>query len=158
MSWLVYFHYLHTLGSRYNHLGLLVGSESTIFLWWDTAATIRGPRLFLRKARRHQRWLDKIHTMKYIQMRWWQLLDTVSSTHSLLVQLLAVETTYTTWIALVLAWWPWSEIIRTRVCVPIIAAATIQAQCLFRSELPIVQQLFEGMQRLFEEIWYAKFS
>lgn len=39
-----------------------------------------------------------------------------------------------------------------------IAAATIQAQCLFRSELPIVQQLFEGMQRLFEEIWYAKFS
>ena len=51
----------------------------------------------------------------------------------------------TTRTALVLIRWPSSEIIHIRVCVPrILLAGTIQGWRLFRSELPIVQLLFEG--------------
>ena len=51
--------------------------------------------------------------IRYSQVRWWRLLDAVSSVRSLSVLLSAVETTRTTWIALVLAWWLLSQSIHT---------------------------------------------
>lgn len=79
-----------------------------VFLQSDAAATIYFavhlssyyPRVaftFL-ESRRYQQRLDN-----WVR-RWW-LLDAVSSAHSLLVLLSAMEMTQTTWIALVLAWW-----------------------------------------------------
>ena len=83
--------------------------------------------------------------IRYIQVKWWWLLDTVSSTCSLSVLLSVMEMTCTTRIALALAWSSSSEIIRTGVRVPcILAAATIWGRHLFRSELSIMQRLFEG--------------
>ena len=58
--------------------------------YYSRVATIQGQHLFLWKARRHQRRLDKI-----IQVRRWRLLDAVSSTRSLSVLLSAVGTTHT---------------------------------------------------------------
>ena len=52
--------------------------------------------------------------IRYIRVIQWWLLGTVSSLHSLSVLLSALETSRTTPIALVLAWWPSSEIIHTR--------------------------------------------
>ena len=82
--------------------------------------------------------------MRYVQARQWQLLDTVNSMCSLSV-LLSVEMTHTTQMALALAWWPSSEMIHTCVCILcILAAATIQGQSLFYSELPIVRLLLRA--------------
>ena len=82
--------------------------------------------------------------MRYVQARQWQLLDTVNSMCSLSV-LLSVEMTHTTQMALALAWWPSSEMIHTCVCIlRILAAATIQGQSLFCSELPIVRLLLRA--------------
>ena len=109
--------------------------------YYSRVATVRGRRLFLWKAP-----VDINDSLiRYIWVRRWRLVDVVRSVHSLSVLLSAVEMTHTTQIALALAWWPSSESIRTRVCVPhILAAATIRGRCLFRSELPIVWLLFEG--------------
>ena len=49
--------------------------------------------------------------IRHVQVIQWQLLDAVSSTHSLTVLLLDVETSHTTQTALVLAQWLSSEII-----------------------------------------------
>ena len=43
--------------------------------------------------------------IKYVRVRWWRLVDAVSSTHSLSVLLSAVKTTRTEQITLVLVWW-----------------------------------------------------
>ena len=71
--------------------------------------------------------------IRYVQVRRWRLLDTVSGTRSLSILLSAVGTTQT---ALVLAWWLSLEIIRTCVCIPhLLAIATIRGWHLFHSEL-----------------------
>ena len=89
--------------------------------------------------------------IRYIWVRQWRLLDNVSSTRSLSVLLSALRTTRTTQTVLALAWWPSSEIIRTRVRVPcLLAAATIQGRCLSRASDCVAT--IQG-QRLFEEIW-----
>ena len=72
--------------------------------------------------------------LRYIRVRRWWLLDTVSSTRSLSVLLSAVGMTRTTQTVLALAWWPSSEIICTRVRVlRLLAAATIRGWRLFCS-------------------------
>ena len=72
--------------------------------------------------------------IRYVRVRWWQLLDAVSSTHSLSVLLSAVRTTCTTQTVLALAWWSSSEIICTCVHMPsVLAAATIWGRHLFYS-------------------------
>ena len=73
----------------------------------------------------------------------WQLLDAVSSTHSLSVLLSAMETSRTTQTALALAQRPSSEIIHTCACAAyILATATIWGWSLVCSELPIVNGSF----------------
>ena len=70
--------------------------------------------------------------IRYIQMRRWRLLDTVSSARNFSVLLLAVGTTQTV-LVLALAWWPSSEIICTRAHVlRLLAAAKIWGRCIFR--------------------------
>ena len=56
--------------------------------------------------------------IRYVRVRRWRLLNTVSSTYSLSGLLSAVEMTCTTQTVIALVWWPSSEIICTRVCVP----------------------------------------
>ena len=119
-----------------------------IFIWSDAAATIffaacfsaatieGGVYFFGKLTDIKDGWI------RYIRAIQWWLLDAVSSLHSLSVLLSAMETSRTTRIALVLAWWPSSEIIRTRLHV--LAMATIGGRCLFHSELPIVLPLFVG--------------
>ena len=74
--------------------------------------------------------------IRYVQVRWWQLLDTVSSTHSLSV----LNDSYNTNSlgASVLT------VVRNYSHTCAHAESTIWRWCLFRSELPIVQLLFEG--------------
>ena len=75
--------------------------------------------------------------IRYVRVRRWWLLDTVSSTRSLSVLLSAVGMTRTTQTVLVLAWWLSSEIICSCVRVPrLLATATIRGQ------------------RWFKDIWY----
>ena len=74
------------------------------------AATIQGRRLFLGDI--NNGWIE------YEWVRWWQLLDTVSSTRSLSVLLWAVGMAQTTQTILALACaWLSSEIIHTCACV-----------------------------------------
>ena len=132
--------------------------------YYSRAATIQGWLLFLWKTCQHQRRLEKVHKTQAIQ---WRLLEAVSGKCSLSVLLSVVETSRTTQTALVLAWWPSSEIIcitqtalalawwpsseiiciRACMCVlhiPVVAAVTILGQDLFCSEILIMQWLFEG--------------
>ena len=100
-------------------------------------ATIRGGYLFFGKpADIFDGWI------RYIQIKQCRLLDAVST----------CSPCYQPWkllaqmqIALALAWWPSSEVLRTRVCVlrPL-PVPVIWGQRLFLSEFPIVQLLFEG--------------
>ena len=87
---------------------------NTIYLRSDAVATIyfaacfvwllfEGGVYFFGKLR--DSWI------RYVRVRWWRLLDTVSSTRSLSVLLSAVGMTHTTQTVLVLVWWPLSEII-----------------------------------------------
>ena len=96
-------------------------------------------------------------TMGWIRyVRWWWLLDAVSSTCSLSLLLSAVGTTRTTQTVLALAWWPSSEIIRTRVRMPhLLAAATIRGWRLFRSRASDCAATIWG-QWLFEGGVYSK--
>ena len=125
------------------------GTATIFFAARFCVSTIRGWLLFLWKAGRHQRRLDKVRVIQ------WQLLDTVSSTRSLSVPLSAVETSCTTQTALVLAWWPSSQMIRR--CVP--------PQLLFKGGVYFTQSFrlcsyylravtIRG-RRLFEEIRYT---
>ena len=82
--------------------------------------------------------------IRYVQVRRWRLLDTVSSILSVLLS--AVGTTHTT---LALVWWSSSEIIHTR----LLAMATIQRRCLFRSRASDCAATIWGWL-LFEEIQY----
>ena len=134
-------HILSPTWPRYTHAcTLYVGLY--IFAACFCAATIWGLRLFIWRARRYQRRLDKVRN---VRVKHWRLLDAVSSTRSLSDLLSAIETRRTTRMAPALFWWPPSEIIRTRVRVPrILAAATIWKRRLFRSELPILSLLFKG--------------
>ena len=121
-----------------------------LYGYYLRTATIRGWRLFLWKAQR-QRQLDKVW-----RVRRWRLLDAVSSMHSLSALLSAVETTHTRQTVLALAWRPSSEIIctRVRVCVlRLLAAATIQGWCLFRSRALDCVATIWG-RRLIEKIQY----
>ena len=69
-----------------------------------------------------------------VRVRRWWLLDAVSSMRSLSVLLSAVERTRTTQTVLVLAWWPLSAIIHTRVHVQrLLVTGTIRGRRLFRS-------------------------
>ena len=71
--------------------------------------------------------------LRYVRVRRWRLLGTVSNTRSLSVLLSAVGTTRTKQTVLALTWWPSSEIIRIRVRVPhLLAATTIRGRRLFR--------------------------
>ena len=84
--------------------------------------------------------------MRAIQLR---LIDTGSSTHSLLVLLSAMKMNLRAWRALEIAQWVSAEIISTCVrALCILAMATLWGWCLFHSELPIVQLLFEGSNYL----------
>ena len=81
--------------------------------------------------------------MRYIQAIQLGLVDTGSRTHSLSVQLLAVETSRRTQTALALAWWQSAAIICTRICVPhILAKAFKGGDC--------------WGQHLIKEIWYVR--
>ena len=100
-------------------------------------ATIWGGYLFFGKpADIFDGWI------RYIRIKQYRLLDAVST----------CSPCYKPWkllaqmqIALALAWWPSSEILRTCVCVlrPL-PVPVIWGQRLFLSEFPIVQLLFEG--------------
>ena len=48
--------------------------------------------------------------VRHVLVRWWRLLDTVSSTRSLSVLLSAIGTTHTTQTVLALVWWPGSPV------------------------------------------------
>ena len=76
----------------------------------------------------------------------WRLFDTISSTHSLSVQLSTMETSCTTQKALVLACWPLSINICMRLCVCSVYTSHgyYSRVVVFRSELLIVGLLFEG--------------
>ena len=98
--------------------------------------------------------------IRYVWVRWWRLLDAVSSTRSFSVLLSAVESTHTTWIALTLAWWPLSEIICACVHMPcIVATATIRGQRLFVQSFRFcgycLRETTIWQRHLFEEIWYV---
>ena len=83
--------------------------------------------------------------MRYVRVRRWQLLDAVSSTHSLSLLLSAVGATCTTQTVLELEWWPSSEIIRTRVrCCIYYPWLLFEGGIYFVQELQIVWLLFEG--------------
>ena len=83
--------------------------------------------------------------IRYKQVMQWRLLDGVISMCSPSVLLPAMEKNCTTWTALALVYWSLAEIISIRVCVPrILAVATVQELRLFRSELLVLWQLFEG--------------
>ena len=113
--------------------------------YYSRAATIRGQLLFESGVYFFEKPVDINNGwIRYVWVRRWRLLDTVSSKHSLSVLLSAVETTRTTWIAQALAWWLSLEIIRTRVPRILLAMATIRGRCLFLLELQIVWLLFEG--------------
>ena len=108
---------------------------------------IWGQYLFLWKARRHQWRLDKVR-----RVRWWWLLDAVSSVRSLSVLLSAMGMTCTIQTVLALAWRPSSEIIHTHVHVlRLLVAATIWGQRLFRSRASDCAATIRG-QQLLEEI------
>ena len=108
-------------------------AAATIFFTaWFCAATIRGQRLFLWKAQRHQRQLDKVCTSETVTV-----INAVSSMHSLSVLLSVLQHS------------PRASpvtVVRNYLCTcpHIIAAATIQGWCLFHSELLISRLLFEG--------------
>ena len=73
------------------------------------------------------------------------LIDAGSSTRSLSVLLLAVETNHRPQTAQEIAEGVSAGIVSTRFHAPrILAMATIRGRCLFCSKLPIVQLLFEG--------------
>ena len=86
--------------------------SSYVFLRSDTAATIYFATRFVRLLFEggiyffgkpggiNNSW------KRYVRVRWWRLLDAVSSMRSLSVLLSAVGTTRTTQTILVLAWWP----------------------------------------------------
>ena len=127
---------------------------TTVFLRSDAAANIYfGARfvqllfeggVFLWKAWRRPRWLDRVR----------------GCTRSFSVLLSAVRMTCTTQTVLALAWWPSSEIIRTRVratfttCGYYSRVAFISSKsfglCGYYSRAAIIR-----VWRLFEEIWYA---
>ena len=74
-------------------------AEATIFFTaWFCAATTQGQCLFLWKAQRHQRQLDKVCTSETVTV-----INTVNSTCSLSVLLSAMENSSTTHPVLVLA-------------------------------------------------------
>ena len=83
---------------------------------------------FLWKARRRPRWLDRVR----------------GCTCSLSILLSAVRMTCTTQTVLALAWWPSSEIIRTRVCHVYYPWLLFKGGVYFVQELRIVWLLFEG--------------
>ena len=115
---------------------------------------IRGRHLFLWKSRDiNDGWI------RYVQVRWQQLLDAVSSTHNLSVLLSAVGMTCTTQTVLALAWWPSSAIIRTWVHVPhLLAMATIQGWYLFRSRASDCAATIRGWQLLEIGVYLKKYS
>ena len=119
------------------------------------AATIRGRLLFKGSIYFFGKSGDVDGWIRCIQVRRWWLLDAVSSMRSLSVLLSAVGTTHTTQTVLALAWWPSSEIIRTRVCMLcLLAAATIQGRSFFRSRDLDCAATIRG-RRLFKEILYS---
>ena len=78
-------------------------------------------------------------------VRWWWLLDAVSSTHSLSVLLQSMGMTRTTQTVLALVWWPSSEITRTRLhCRVYYPRLLFEGGVYFVQELRIVRLLFEG--------------
>ena len=92
------------------------------------AATIWGWRFFGNPG-------DIDGWIKYVRVRRWRLLDSVSGTRSLSVLLSAVGKTCTTQTVLALAWWLSSKIIRTCVCMlRLLAVATIEGRHLFHSK------------------------
>ena len=138
--------------------------ELLLFLRSDAAATIYllliivqllfvgslllegGGLLFRKPAEIIDGWI------KYVWAIQWQLLNTVTSTHSFSVLLSTLEMSYTIQTAPVLARWP----IRIRIHVlRILAATTIRGQCLY-----IVLRASNCVATiqghcLIEEIWYA---
>ena len=67
--------------------------------------------------------------IRHVQVIQWQLLDAVSSTHSLTVLLLNVETSHTTQTALALAQWSSSEII----CICVYSSRSYYSRAVFIS-------------------------
>ena len=89
--------------------------------------------------------------IRYVWVRWWRLLDNVSSTRNLSVLLSAVGMTCTTQAVIVLVWLPLLESIHTRLRVLcLLVMATIWGRHLFRSRALgyaatiWAQPLFEG--------------
>ena len=144
---------------------------STIFLWSDAVATIFSLFLLVRllfeggiymyflgkpadstDGRMRYMWaiqlglIDSASNDDWIRYIWaiqLGLIDAGSSYTSVLLS--AVETSLRTWTPLEIAQWALVEVIYTCIrALHKLATATVQGQCLFRLELPIVWLLFEG--------------
>ena len=117
-----------------------------LFRWSFCAATIqrrllfKGGVYFFGKPGDTNDGLDKVRTSETVIVA-----RPVSSTCRLSLLLSAMGTTRTTQTVLALAWWPSSEIIRTRVHVlRLLAAAKIWGRCIFRLRASDCELLFEG--------------